>query len=127
MVIKLGRFGKFLACSNYPECKNTRPLFETKEESAAEETNEKCPKCGNALKVKTGRFGKFLACSNYPECKFTKNIQKPIGVKCPKCGEGDIVVKRSKRGKIFFACNRYPDCDYATWENPNAPKKTKEE
>ncbi len=127
MVIKLGRFGKFLACSNYPECKNTRPLFETKEESAAEETNEKCPKCGNALKVKTGRFGKFLACSNYPECKFTKNIQKPTGVKCPKCGEGDVVVKRSKRGKIFFACNRYPDCDYATWENPNAPKKIKEE
>jgi DNA topoisomerase-1 len=127
MVIKLGRFGKFLACSNYPECKNTKPLFETKEESAAEETTEKCPKCGNALKVKTGRFGKFLACSNYPECKFTKNIQKPTGVKCPKCGIGDVVVKRSKRGKIFFACNRYPDCDYATWENPNAPKKTKEE
>jgi len=127
MVIKLGRFGKFLACSNYPECKNTQPLFGTKEEAVAEETNEKCPKCGSALKVKTGRFGKFLACSNYPECKFTKNIQKSIGVKCPKCGEGDIVVKRSKRGKIFFACNRYPDCDYATWENPNAPQKNKKE
>jgi DNA topoisomerase-1 len=124
MVIKMGRFGKFLACSNYPECKNTQPLMETKEESAAEETNEKCPKCGSALKIKTGRFGKFLACSNYPKCKFTKNIEKSLGIKCPECGIGDIVVKRSKKGKIFFACNRYPECTYATWENPSSPKKS---
>ncbi|HDQ22918.1 MAG TPA: type I DNA topoisomerase [Candidatus Uhrbacteria bacterium] len=118
LVIKMGRFGKFLACSNYPECKNTQPLFSTKEEIEAEETKETCANCGGKLIIKTGRFGKFLACSNYPKCKFTKPIQKTTGLKCPQCQTGEIVVKRSKRGKIFWACNRYPDCDYATWQNP---------
>ncbi len=118
MVVKTGRYGKFLACSNYPECKNVQPLMVTEEEHKAEETQEKCPKCQSSLVVKTGRFGKFLACSGYPACKFTKPIQKSIGMKCPKCKEGDIVVKKSKRGKIFWACNRYPDCDYASWEKP---------
>ena len=118
MVMKTGRYGKFLACSNYPECKNIQPLLVTEEEQKAEETKEKCPKCNSPLIVKTGRFGKFLACSNYPECKFTKPIQKSLGLKCPKCGQGEIVIKRTKRGKIFYACNRYPDCDYATWQRP---------
>ncbi|MBD3360133.1 MAG: type I DNA topoisomerase [Candidatus Buchananbacteria bacterium] len=118
MVIKMGRFGKFLACSNYPECKNTQPLFVTKEEQEAQETKEKCPECDKPLVVKIGRFGKFLACSGYPECKFTKQIQKTTGQTCPKCKKGEIVVKKSKRGKIFWACNRYPDCDYASWEKP---------
>jgi DNA topoisomerase-1 len=118
MVVKTGRFGKFLACSNYPECKNIQPLIVTEEEYKAEETKEKCPKCNSPLIVKTGRYGKFLACSGYPNCKFTKPIQKSIGMKCPKCKEGDIVVKKSKRGKIFWACNRYPECDYASWEKP---------
>jgi len=118
MVVKTGRYGKFLACSNYPECKNVQPLMVTEEEHKAEETTEQCPKCGKNLVVKTGRYGKFLACSGYPECKFTKPIQKSIGMKCPKCKEGDIVIKKSKRGKIFWACNRYPSCDYASWEKP---------
>jgi DNA topoisomerase-1 len=123
MVIKMGRFGKFLACSNYPECKNTQPLFVTKEEQAAQETKEKCPECSKPLVVKTGRFGKFLACSGYPDCKFTKQIQKTTGQPCPKCQKGEIVVKKSKRGKIFWACNRYPDCDYASWEKPKEIKQ----
>ncbi|MFC1598837.1 type I DNA topoisomerase [Patescibacteria group bacterium] len=122
MVIKMGRFGKFLACSNYPECRNTQPLFGTKEEQEAQETDEKCPECKNPLVVKMGRFGKFLACSNYPECKFTKQIVKSTGLKCPQCKKGDVVIKKSKRGKIFWACNQYPDCDYASWENPNKSK-----
>lgn len=122
MIIKMGRFGKFLACSNYPECKTTQPLFVTKEEMQAEETSEKCPDCGNKLVVKMGRFGKFLACSNYPQCKFTKQIQKGTGIPCPKCKKGEIVVKKSKRGKIFWACNQYPKCDYASWDNPSKQK-----
>jgi len=126
MVIKMGRFGKFLACSNYPECKNTSPLMMTKEEMAAEETDEKCPECGNPLVVKMGRFGKFLACSNYPECKFTKQIKKGTGITCPECKEGEIVIKKTKRGKIFWACDRYPACNYATWENPKQAKGKKE-
>ncbi|MCX6744449.1 MAG: type I DNA topoisomerase [Candidatus Parcubacteria bacterium] len=118
MIVKMGRFGKFLACSNYPECKNIQPMMMTEEEHKALETNETCPKCNAPLIIKTGRFGKFLACSKYPDCKFTKPIQKSIGLKCPKCSQGDVVVKKSKRGKIFYACNRYPDCDYASWEKP---------
>jgi DNA topoisomerase-1 len=121
MIVKMGRFGKFVACSNYPTCKNIQPMMMTDEEQKAQETTEVCPKCGAPMIVKTGRFGKFLACSKYPECKTTKPIQKSIGMKCPKCGQGDVVVKKSKRGKIFYACNRYPDCDYASWTNPNAP------
>lgn len=126
MIIKMGRFGKFLACSNYPECKNTQPLMVTKEEQEAQETDEKCLECGHKLVVKMGRFGKFLACSDYPNCKFTKQITKGTGIKCPECKEGEIVIKKSKRGKIFWACDRYPDCEYATWENPKAPKKKTE-
>ncbi len=123
MVIKMGRFGKFLACSNYPDCKNTQPLFVTKEEQEARETKEKCPECNKPLLVKTGRFGKFLACSGYPDCKFTKQIQKTTGQTCPKCKKGEVVVKKTKRGKIFWACNLYPDCDYASWEKPKEIEK----
>lgn len=121
MIVKMGRYGKFLACSNYPECKNIQSMMVTDEEHAAEQSNETCPKCGSPMIIKTGRFGRFLACSKYPDCKTTKPIQKSIGLKCPKCGQGDVVVKKSKRGKIFYACNRYPDCDYASWSNPTSP------
>lgn len=118
MVIKLGRFGKFLACSNYPECKNTKPLNEDGEKPEAETVDEKCPECGQDLVVKQGRFGKFIGCSGYPECKYIKSMAKTTGVKCPECGEGEIVEKRSRRGKTFYACNRYPDCKYALWSKP---------
>ncbi|OWK26842.1 MAG: DNA topoisomerase I [Parcubacteria group bacterium GW2011_GWA2_38_13b] len=115
MVIKLGRYGKFLACSNYPECKNTKPLDE------AEKTDEICEKCGSPMKVKHGRFGAFLGCSKYPECKNIKSFAKMIGVKCPKCGEGEVVEKMSRKRRLFFGCNRWPKCDFASWKKPETP------
>nr|MBN2276683.1 type I DNA topoisomerase [candidate division Zixibacteria bacterium] len=115
MVIKWGRNGRFLACSGYPECKTTRPLAGETEEVV--KTDEKCEKCGSPMVVKTGRFGKFLACSAYPTCKTTRPL--PTGVKCPRegCG-GDVVVKRSKRGKVFYGCSNYPKCDFVAWYKP---------
>lgn len=119
MVIKVGRFGKFLACTGYPECKTTKPFGdEAKEVLPPELSNEKCEKCGSAMQLKRGRFGSFLGCSNYPTCKNIKAIEKKIGVQCPKCKQGELVQKKSKRGKMFYSCNRYPDCDQAFWEKP---------
>ena len=122
MVIKMGRFGKFLACSDYPECKTTQPIGDDGKAAEPEQTDEKCEKCGSAMTIKRGRFGKFLACSNYPECKNTKAILKSTGVKCPKCDKGDIVEKKSKAGKTFFACDQYPDCKNAYWTKPTGEK-----
>ncbi|MBI5466036.1 MAG: type I DNA topoisomerase [Candidatus Kerfeldbacteria bacterium] len=118
MVIKLGRFGKFLACSNYPDCRNTKHLNGNGEIETPEATDEKCPDCGAAMVVKRGRFGKFLACSKYPECKGVKRIVKTTGVKCPECKQGDIVERRSKRGRNFYSCSRYPECKFALWSKP---------
>lgn len=118
MIIKTGRFGRFMACSGYPECKNTQPIPGTEGDGPAETTDEKCGTCGAPLTLKRGRFGKFWSCSRYPECKFIKKIQKTIGVQCPQCKEGDMVIKRSKRGKTFYACNRYPACKLALWCKP---------
>ncbi len=118
MIIKLGRFGKFLACSNYPDCKNTKPLGDDGKIEEPEEIDEKCPKCSSAMIMKQGRFGKFLACSNYPDCKTTQNISKSLGVKCPQCKKGDIVEKRTRAGKTFYACDAYPDCEHAVWSKP---------
>lgn len=121
MVVKWGRRGKFLACSSYPECKNTKEVeisVTGKVEIQPQEvTDEKCDKCGNPLMVKQGRFGRFLACSKYPECKFTKSYT--LGITCPTkdCG-GDIVEKRSRGGKVFFSCSHYPKCTFATWYPP---------
>ena len=121
MVIKWGRNGKFLACSGYPECKNTKN-FVTEEngnikvaEERVETTDEKCPKCDSPMALKSGRFGKFLACSKYPECKTTKAIA--TGIKCPEDG-GDIVERRSKKGKVFWSCGNYPKCKFALWYKP---------
>lgn len=120
MVIKMGRFGKFLACSGYPECKNTRPLqSDNTQAQASNETDEKCDLCGSLMKVKHGRFGKFLGCSRYPECKGIKRIEKSTGIQCPQCGKGQIIEKKSKRGKIFYACNQYPSCQFALWQKPS--------
>ncbi len=121
MIIKTGRFGKFLACTNYPECKNTKSLNpeEAKQQQAVEASNEKCEKCGEAMILRHGRFGQFLGCSGYPKCKNIKGIDIKMNLKCPKCGTGDIVQRRSKkRGKLFYGCNRYPECDFAMWEKP---------
>ena len=114
MIIKWGRNGQFMACSAYPDCKNTRPVGEPEESS---QTDEKCEKCGSPMVIKTGRFGKFMACSAYPECKTTKPIS--TGVKCPKDNcKGDVVEKRSKKGKVFYGCSKYPKCDFVRWYKP---------
>lgn len=118
MVIKKGRYGKFLACPNYPECRNTKPL---KEKEAAEETDEVCEKCGAKMLKRKGRYGEFLACSNYPECKNTKPIVKTIDANCPQCG-GKIAIKFSKAGRRFFGCTNYPDCKYISWLEPTNEK-----
>lgn len=126
MVVKWGRNGMFLACPGYkddPPCKNTtnferladgtiKPL--ARQDQA---TDEKCEKCGSPMVIKTGRFGRFIACSAYPDCKTTKPL--PLGVKCPEpgCG-GDLVQKRTKKGRVFYSCSRYPDCQYAIWDRP---------
>ena len=125
MVIKMGRFGKFMACSKYPECKNTKPLPEEaakQAEMSKQYADEKCPKCGASMQIKRGRFGSFLGCSKYPECKGIKPIEKKTGVKCPQCEKGDIIEKRSKKGRTFFACNRFPDCEFALWQKPTGEK-----
>ncbi len=118
MMIRTGRFGDFLACSGYPKCRNTKPLPGSKE---AEEVKEVCEKCGKPMVMKRSRFGSFLACSGYPECKNIKPVLKPTGIKCPKCG-GDLVERKSKRGKIFYSCSNYPKCEYALWNKPLAEK-----
>ncbi len=84
--------------------------------------DEKCPKCGHALAIKHGRNGKFIGCTNFPDCDFTKSIVKTTGVACPKCKDGEIIEKVSKKGKRFYACNNYPDCDYAVWDPPTGEK-----
>lgn len=126
MEIKWGRNGKFLACPGYkedPPCKNTQN-FEKLPDGTIKivpklelTTDEKCEKCSSPMVVKTGRFGKFLACSAYPECKTTKPIA--LGVKCPSpgCG-GDLVQKRTRKGRSFYSCSRYPQCEYALWDRP---------
>jgi DNA topoisomerase-1 len=119
LVVKLGRAGKFLACSGFPDCRHTEPLDGSGKEEP-EVTDEKCDKCGAPMVMKMGRYGKFLACSAYPDCK---NIQplvkpKPLGIKCPDCDDGELMEKKSRYGKIFYSCNRYPKCKYALWDKP---------
>ena len=92
-----------------------------KKKVLAEKTDRNCPLCSSPVVIRTGRFGKFYACSTFPACKYTESLQTksdPIGMKCPKCLEGEVVTKRTKRGKIFYGCNRYPACDFATWQKP---------
>src|SRR5277367_691541 len=115
MVLKKGRFGQFYACSGYPDCKTTRQIGGS-QKKADVPLDEKCPQCGNNLVMKNGRFGEFTACSDYPTCKYVK--QKTIGVKCPECSAGEVVERRSKRGKTFYGCNRYPDCSFVAWSRP---------
>ena len=121
MALKRGRFGQFLACTGYPECKTTRKIITTKQGMTAAKPDqildEKCPKCDSNLVIKQGRFGEFTACTNYPACKYVK--QKSTGVLCPKDG-GDIVERKSRRGKVFYGCANYPDCDFVLWNKPIA-------
>jgi DNA topoisomerase-1 len=120
MVLKKGRFGTFLACSGYPDCKTTKQIGGAQKKD--QPLDEKCPQCQSNLVLKFGRFGEFTACSNYPTCKYVK--QKTIGVKCPECSEGEIIERRSKKGKTFYGCNRYPDCTFVAWGKPVPQKCT---
>ncbi len=119
MVLKKGRFGQFYACTGYPDCKTTKPLGGQQKKPDVM-LEEKCPQCGSNMVLRTGRFGEFTACSNYPACKYVK--QKTIGVTCPECGQGEVVERRSRRGKTFYGCNRYPDCNFVSWVRPVARK-----
>ncbi|HUI29457.1 MAG TPA: type I DNA topoisomerase [Candidatus Acidoferrales bacterium] len=114
MVIKWSRRGRFLACSRYPECKNTKPIDAHDDNNRP--TGDKCPECGGDLIYKNSRFGKFIGCSNYPTCKFTKSIT--TGVKCPECGKGELAQRFTKKKRIFYGCTNYPNCKYATWDKP---------
>ncbi len=117
LVIKLGRFGKFKACSTYPECKYTEPIGEEKK-IEEEHSGKTCPDCGKPLVVKRGRFGAFLGCSGYPDCKHITPIVKETGVSCIVCKKGKIIEKKSRRGKVFYACDQYPECKTAYWSKP---------
>jgi len=114
LVIKEGRYGRFKACSGYPDCTYKESLVK-KEVTPLE---EKCPQCGSQLVLRKGRYGTFVACSNYPQCKYVKTEKKDTGIKCPRDCGGTIVRKKTRRGKIFFGCSSYPKCDFATWDEP---------
>jgi DNA topoisomerase I len=125
MVIKWGRQGEFLACSAYPECRNTKNFTiddqgNIKIDEVAAHPDP-CPKCGKEMIVRHGRFGKFLGCTGYPECRHIQSLAAPprsLGITCPECGQGEVQERRSRRGKTFYGCNRYPDCKFATWDPP---------
>ena len=117
--VKLGRRGRFVGCTNYPDCDYTRNHGD-EEDSEPETIDRKCPKCTSDLVIKMGRYGKFIGCSGYPNCKYIEPLNKPVdtGVECPECKQGTILERRSRRGKIFYSCSRYPDCKYAIWNQP---------
>jgi DNA topoisomerase-1 len=126
MAIKRGRFGTFLACTGYPDCRTTRRLVQGTRiaHQPDEPLDEKCAQCGSGLVKKHGRFGEFIGCSGYPKCKYTRPIT--LGIKCPKCHEGEFVRRGSAgkggrgRPRIFYGCSRYPDCDFTTPHMPIA-------
>ena len=122
LIVKFGRFGKFIACSNYPNCRYTEKTESEKkihEEIEKENGKETCEICGAPMIIKRGRFGIFLGCSAYPNCKNIKKIENKTGIKCPKCTKGEIIEKKSKKGRVFYSCNTYPKCDFAIWNKPN--------
>ncbi len=114
IIIRWGRYGKFKACTSFPKCRFSKPV---EEEDLTEFEGRKCPECGSSLLLKTGRYGKYLSCGNNPKCKHTEPV--PTGVPCPVEGcSGELVEKKSRRGRLFYACNRYPECKYAVWNMP---------
>jgi DNA topoisomerase-1 len=115
LIERRGRFGKFIACSNYPDCKYKRNLPGS-ERVEDQPTDEICPTCGRPMVIKHGRFGKFIACSGYPECKTTKPVT--LGIACPECEKGQMVERRSRKGRTFFGCSAYPDCKFVLWQRP---------
>jgi DNA topoisomerase I len=119
MVLKRGRFGQFMACTGYPDCKTTRRLDQGKKVPDIP-IDELCPKCGRNMMIRHGRFGEFTACSGYPECKYVK--QNYIGVKCPLCKDGDLVEKKARKGNTFYGCGNYPKCKFTSAGKPLAEK-----
>ncbi len=117
MVLKRGRFGQFMACTGYPECKTTRRLDQGKKVPDIP-LDEKCPQCGRNLLLRHGRYGEFISCSGYPECKWVK--QNYIGVKCPECKTGDLAEKKARRGNLFYGCSNYPKCRFTSACKPVA-------
>lgn len=120
--IRLGKRGRFIGCTGYPDCDYTQDLNnsdDNKNEPLIVE-DRVCPTCSSPLHIKTGRYGRFIGCSNYPDCKHIEPLEKPAdtGVDCPKCHEAKILKRKSRKGKIFFSCGRYPKCDYALWNEP---------
>ncbi|GAC1433640.1 MAG: type I DNA topoisomerase [Terriglobales bacterium] len=115
MVLKRGRFGQFMACTGYPDCKTTRRIDQGKKVPDIP-LDEPCPKCGRNLMIRHGRFGEFTACSGYPECKFIK--QNFIGVKCPLCKDGELVEKKARKGNTFYGCSNYPKCKFTSAGKP---------
>ena len=117
LVIKIGRYGKFVGCRNYPECKFTRPM-ESDGQPEPELLDENCPECGKQLMRRVGRYGPFVGCSGYPDCKYVKKEPpKKMGVSCPKCKEGELVERRGRFGP-FYSCDRYPECDFSINQQP---------
>ncbi len=126
MIVKNGRYGKFAACPNYPECKNTKPIGRDgkaveKEEKPVVVADFKCDICGADMVVRSGKFGSFYACANYPKCRNTKQITKDTGVACPECG-AKIVTKHGRNKSVFYSCERYPECNFSSWDAPTAEK-----
>ncbi|MGD1079101.1 MAG: type I DNA topoisomerase [Candidatus Sulfotelmatobacter sp.] len=115
MVLKRGRFGQFMACTGYPDCKTTRRLDQGKKVPDIP-LDELCPKCGRNMMIRHGRYGEFTTCSGYPECKYVK--QNFIGVKCPECKDGELVEKRARKGNTFYGCGNYPNCKFTSAHKP---------
>ncbi|MEQ1635563.1 MAG: type I DNA topoisomerase [Methylococcales bacterium] len=123
--IRLGRNGRFIGCTNYPECSYTRNLDDDKGAGSNEPEiveGRNCPKCESNLIIKTGRYGKFIGCTNYPSCKHIEPLDKPLDthVACPQCKTGSILKRKARSGKIFYSCSEYPKCSYALWNAPVA-------
>lgn len=127
MVVRMGKFGKFAACPNFPKCRNTKPLTPTAEESEQKEKEPKkeviadfkCEKCGSDMVLRSSRYGSFFACSKYPECKFIKTKTQELDVPCPKCG-GKVITKHGRNKSVFYSCENYPKCDFSSWDMPTA-------
>ncbi len=120
--IRLGKRGRFIGCTGYPECDYTQDMGGPDNEKSEPEVIEgrNCPLCESVLHIKTGRYGRFIGCSNYPQCKHMEPLEKPAdtGVICPKCNHAKILQRKSRKGKIFYSCGDYPKCDYALWNEP---------
>ncbi|MFA5960232.1 MAG: type I DNA topoisomerase [Tatlockia sp.] len=118
--IRLGKRGRFIGCTAYPECDYTQDLTDGEKSEPEIIEGRSCPDCQGSLHIKTGRYGRFIGCSNYPDCKHIEPLEKPgdTGVECPKCHSAKILQRKSRKGKIFYSCGAYPKCDYALWNEP---------